>query len=131
MNSLELSAFGADIEKPGGRRAEGLWGHPMVFVERFWKWRDSLFVVAFRILGDVRSATKVVDECFVKAWRTCPRFATEGAFGSWLLRMVIDDALGVRRLERAPRLAGKRSGEEVTKRSPEMVEEFWCVKSTM
>ena len=63
------------------------------FAERFNLWRDSLFFVAYRILGDGRLAFDAVDNCFLRACHNAPQFASGGAFGSWILRTVIDEAI--------------------------------------
>ena len=65
----------------------------MLFEERFWLWRDSLFFIAFRVLGDARTATEAVENCFLTASRNAPTFASDGAFGSWILRILIDEAV--------------------------------------
>ncbi len=65
----------------------------MSFEERFWLWRGSLFFIAYRVLGDARVATEAVENCFLTASRNAPRFASDGAFGSWILRILIDEAV--------------------------------------
>ena len=65
------------------------------FDERFSHCRKTLHFVAFRILGDSEKAAYAVENCRVKALRNLPRFEGRGAFGSWLLRLLIDEALSI------------------------------------
>ena len=52
MSLLELFACGRK-NKEGELCSENSLEHPIVFMERFWKWRDSLYVVA-RVGGFAR-----------------------------------------------------------------------------
>jgi DNA-directed RNA polymerase specialized sigma24 family protein len=51
-----------------------------------------LHFVARRILHCVEEAEEAVKNCRVTASRNPPRFSTEGAFKSWLVRILIDEA---------------------------------------
>lgn len=109
--------------------------HPIVFVERFWKWRDSLYVVACRVLGDPSAATDVVERCFRRASPTPPRFHSDGAFGSWLLRVLLDEAM---RELAARRHAARVMRQQHFPRMPqamtaklEFMDEFWCLDTTL
>jgi len=97
MNLLELFPWKSKNEERENSCAGDLLEHPIVFVERFWQWRDSLYVVAYRVLGDARTATDAVEACFRKACQRPPKFESDGAFGSWLLRLLLEEALQVRR----------------------------------
>lgn len=70
--------------------------HPLIFEERFWRCRDSLWRVACLTLGNTKAASQVVENCFLTASRDVPRLASEVAFGCWLLRILINEALLVR-----------------------------------
>ena len=76
--------------------SESLQEHPMVFEERFRRCRDSLYFIACRVLGSAKAATQAVENCFLKASRNPPRFESDGAFGSWMLRILIDETLLIR-----------------------------------
>jgi len=95
MRSLKL--FASDLEEDNsGVRATGPETSKetlMSFEERFWLWRDSLFFIAYRVLGDAKLATEAVENCFLTASRNAPTFASDGAFGSWILRILIDEAV--------------------------------------
>jgi DNA-directed RNA polymerase specialized sigma24 family protein len=80
--------------------ANGQREHPMIFVERFWRFRDSLLLIAGRVLGSGMGAEEAVENCFFIASLEPPKFASEGAFGCWLVRILIDQVLIVRQQER-------------------------------
>ena len=118
MNWLASVAWHSKSKKDGEResRREDSLEDPVVFVERFSKWRDSLFVVACRVLGDSEAATQVVEQCFRKACPEPPKFGSDGAFGSWLLRVLLDEALKARA---ARQQAGKGTRHKLFPKLPE------------
>jgi hypothetical protein len=67
--------------------------HPLIFEDCFWLWRNSLLQIAHSLLGDPKMAIEVVESCFIRASHNPPRFDSDGAFGSWILRILIDEAL--------------------------------------
>ena len=95
MKTLKLFASALGADNPGARAtgSETSQGTAMLFEERFWLWRDSLFFIAYRVVGDARIATEAVENCFLTASRNAPTFASDGAFGSWILRILIDEAV--------------------------------------
>ena len=66
-------------------------------VEKFDEWfsrcRNTLEYIAGLILADSKMAKSAVQNCWFKAARNQPRFESEGAFRSWVLRRVISEAL--------------------------------------
>ena len=78
------------------RNVNSLHEHPLIFEERFWRCRDSLLRVAHFALGNAKAASQAVENCFLIASRNTPKFASEVAFGCWLLRLLINEALLVR-----------------------------------
>ena len=125
MTLLEPSAFGRTNQE-GELGSENSLEHPIVFVERFWKWR---------VLGDSRAAAEVVEVCFRKASQRPPRFESDGAFGSWLLRISVDEALRARaerrrtgkalRQQRFPKMSKTMASKL------ESTDEFWCLETTL
>jgi len=71
--------------------------HIVEFDRRFWRCRGLLRLIARQILGEERAANQAVHRCWLVASRKRPAFAREGAFRSWLLRIVIEEALLLRR----------------------------------
>jgi DNA-directed RNA polymerase specialized sigma24 family protein len=63
------------------------------FESRFSKNRKLIAFVARRVLDSQEEAEAAVKECFKTACRNRPVFTSDGAFRSWILRMVIDEAL--------------------------------------
>ena len=60
----------------------------------FSRYRRTLLLVAYRVLGDPNQAEDAVQRCLQSAAsRNVPRFENEGAFRSWLVRVLIDVAL--------------------------------------
>jgi DNA-directed RNA polymerase specialized sigma24 family protein len=54
--------------------------------------RRLLFFLARRILNCVQEAEEAVKNCRLTASRNPPCFSSEGAFKSWLVRILIDEA---------------------------------------
>jgi Sigma-70 region 2 len=59
----------------------------------FLRYRSVLSLVAYRVLGDHKLAEDAVQRCLQSAFCNVPRFQSEGAFRSWLVRVLIDEAL--------------------------------------
>ena len=64
-----------------------------MFEAQFSRARNTLYLVAYRILGDPVQAHQVADLCWTISSQRRPTFETEGALYSWLLRLAIDHAL--------------------------------------
>jgi DNA-directed RNA polymerase specialized sigma24 family protein len=62
------------------------------FELRFTRSRKLLHFVARRILNCVQEAEQAVKNCRRTASRNPPGFRSEGAFKSWLVRILIDEA---------------------------------------
>jgi RNA polymerase sigma-70 factor, ECF subfamily len=73
----------------------------------------GLFHLAYRMTGDEGDAEDVVQETFMKAYRTLHRFESRANFGTWLHRIASNCALDVirARRRRGP-LAGPRDAED-------------------
>ena len=71
--------------------------HPQVFAARFSRCRGLLHLIACRVLGSNERAEDAVKSCWRSASRNPPQFEHEGAFRSWLLRILIDEALALLR----------------------------------
>jgi DNA-directed RNA polymerase specialized sigma24 family protein len=54
--------------------------------------RELLHFIARRILNCVQEAEEAVKNCRLTASRNPPGFSSEGAFKSWLVRILIDEA---------------------------------------
>lgn len=59
----------------------------------FSRYRRALSLVACRVLGNREEAEKAVQNCLRTAADNVPRFEHEGDLCSWLLRVLIDEAV--------------------------------------
>ena len=67
----------------------------IAFMERFWRCNSLLHFLAYRILGTHEGVDNAVENCRIAASRNPPDFEYEGAFRSWLARILIDEALAI------------------------------------
>jgi DNA-directed RNA polymerase specialized sigma24 family protein len=65
------------------------------FEDRFARCRDMLHYVAVRILGSQDEAEDAVRSCRAAASYHPPDFESEGAFRSWIVRILIDEAVAL------------------------------------
>lgn len=70
---------------------------PKMFEDRFARCRRLLHFLAARILGSQDEAEDAVRNCRAAASRNPPSFESEGAFRSWLARILIDEACALLR----------------------------------
>jgi RNA polymerase sigma-70 factor (ECF subfamily) len=68
-----------------------------VFHARFWRCHRLLHFIACRVLGSPERADDAVENCRLKASRNPPQFEYEGGFRSWLVRVLINEALAILR----------------------------------
>jgi DNA-directed RNA polymerase specialized sigma24 family protein len=72
------------------------------FASRFSRYRPLLYSLAHRVVGDIPSAQKALENCCRTASRNPLEFEYEGAFRSWLARVLMDEALAILRKNREP-----------------------------
>ena len=65
----------------------------LIFNVRFWRCYRMLHFIACRVLGGSERAKEAIGSCWRIAFRHPRRFDIEGEFRSWLLRVLIDEAL--------------------------------------
>ena len=70
------------------------------FEARFFRCRRLLHHLACGVLGGPERADHAVQKCWLTASRNLPQFDYEGAFRSWLVRVLIDEALVILREDR-------------------------------
>ena len=73
---------------------------PAVFSQRFLRSHRILYLIASRVLSNTEDEHLAVQNCWRTASRNPPRFEHEGAFRSWLVRVLIDEALVLLREKR-------------------------------
>jgi DNA-directed RNA polymerase specialized sigma24 family protein len=72
---------------------QGINGNQELFRIRFSRSRNSLLKLAVRLLQDDGDAQQAVHNCRLSAVRDLPEFKSEGAFRSWLFRILITEAV--------------------------------------
>ena len=75
-------------------------GNPDSLDVLFSRYRRVLYQVAYRVLDNHEAAEDAVQNCLRAASYNVPRFESEGAFRSWLVRALIDEALAILHKER-------------------------------
>ena len=68
-----------------------------IFSKRFLRSYGLLRFIACHVLGDEDKALVAIQNCRQAASHNPPHFESEGAFRSWLVRILIDEALAIRR----------------------------------
>jgi DNA-directed RNA polymerase specialized sigma24 family protein len=81
--------------------ANTLQEYPVVFENRFSRCCPLLHFLACRILSSHEEVEKALQNCRITASGNPPRFQYEGAFRSWLVRVLIDEALAIRQRKAA------------------------------
>ena len=69
----------------------------LIFAARFWRCYRMLHPVACRVLGGPERAEEAIGSCWRVASRDPQRFEHEGEFHTWILRVLIDEALALLR----------------------------------
>ena len=69
------------------------------------RYNRLLFRTARSILGHDSDAEEVLQEAYLKAWQALASFRGEAKLGTWLARIVANQALAKRRLKAAPVIA--------------------------
>jgi DNA-directed RNA polymerase specialized sigma24 family protein len=65
------------------------------FEGRYSRCRNSLYFLAWGALGNVAEAEQAMENCYRKALCEPRRFSSDGEFGSWMIRMLIDEIVEV------------------------------------
>jgi DNA-directed RNA polymerase specialized sigma24 family protein len=71
--------------------------HSAIFIDRFLRSHRLLYFIACRVLGGDEKALIAIRNCWRTALCSPPHFEYEGAFRSWLVRILIDEALAILR----------------------------------
>ena len=56
------------------------------------RYRDRVYRVAFRLVGDRYTAEEIAQDALVSAWRALPDFRRDAAFATWLHSIVLNRA---------------------------------------
>ena len=63
------------------------------FEGRFSRCRNSLYFLAWGALGTVGEAEEALENCYRKARLEARRFTSDGEFGSWMIRILINEVV--------------------------------------
>jgi RNA polymerase sigma-70 factor (ECF subfamily) len=89
-------------------------GDEAAFGELVARYRDYVYTIAVRIVGDESDAEDVAQEAFVRAYRALPRFRGDSKFSSWLYRITTNRALThLKRRRRRPPAVDIQSGPHI------------------
>lgn len=65
-------------------------GERVAFDRLVLRYKDRVFNLCFRLLGDYHDASDCAQETFIKVHRALPRFRFESAFSTWLYRIAVN-----------------------------------------
>lgn len=93
--------------------SNGLQGNQDAFNDLFSRHRRLLYSLANRILHNHEEAEDAVQNCLLSAFRSLPSFKSQSAFRSWLVRILINEALAsLRRKRSRPAIAFEQPSSE-------------------
>lgn len=72
-------------------------GDRFAFEELFMLYRDDVFRFAFLVVRDTSLAQDVVQEAFLKVFRSIAKFQFRSSFKSWLYRVAVNEAITILR----------------------------------
>jgi len=98
-----MAADGAPEERTTDEElvTKALAGERDAFRELFERYRSRAYRVAYRFLGTREDSLDVVQEAFIKAYRGLEGFERRAKFRTWLMRIVTNTCLDLRRRGRA------------------------------
>lgn len=67
----------------------------------FSRYYSFLYFLACRVLGGREDAQDVVQNCLLRAFRSLEQFNNDGAFRSWLARILVNEAISFLRKKRS------------------------------
>lgn len=70
-------------------------------LERFYtSYRDLVYSLCFRLTGSSEDAEDATQATFIRAFRDLPRFRGDSSLKTWVYRIALNEALGLRRKQR-------------------------------
>lgn len=101
------AALVAACRQPGSERFE------QAFEELFARYRDRVYAIAFRVLGNAVDALDVVQESFALVFRKLDSFRGGSLFSTWLFRIVVNSSIDHRRKHSNRPLVGIDDAEDL------------------
>jgi RNA polymerase sigma-70 factor (ECF subfamily) len=71
-------------------------GNPSRFSYFVSEYKDMAYSIAFRIVNNNEDAEEVVQDSFVRAYKSLHKFRQSSKFSTWLYRIVVNRALSIR-----------------------------------
>ncbi len=81
---------------------EVLDGNPNGFSYFVTQYKDMAYSIAFRIVNNREDAEEVVQDSFVRAYKSLHKFKQSSKFSTWFYRIVVNRALSVRSQAKKP-----------------------------
>jgi DNA-directed RNA polymerase specialized sigma24 family protein len=107
---LQLQLHGPPtIQQKGDSMFSSAEDETQEFHKRFLRCRGLLYLIASRVLDGGEGVDEAVENCFLKAIGNPQEFESEGSFRSWLLRILIDEALQILRQKNSTSTASHES----------------------
>lgn len=75
---------------------EVLDGNPNRFTYFVSQYKDMAYSIAFRIVNNKEDAEEIVQDSFIRAFKSLHKFRHSSKFSTWLYRIVVNRALSVR-----------------------------------
>jgi RNA polymerase sigma-70 factor (ECF subfamily) len=86
------------------------------------KYRRVVFAVAFRYAGNQEEANDLAQEAFINAYKNLPRFRGEASFKTWLLRIVTNLSINLKKSGRMSKDSGQVPEDLDAGASPEALD---------
>jgi len=84
------------------------------------KYSDRIYTAVFRIVGNAAEAEEIVQECFLRAWRSLNGFQREAGIYTWLYRIAVNAAFDQAKKSRRRRALPLEGGhDELAEQLPE------------
>lgn len=81
-------------------------GEEPAFAELLRRYEQRIYNLCFRMCRNHADALDVAQAAYVKAWQALPRYESRAGFFTWLYRIVINQALSLRRTRRGKAMLG-------------------------
>jgi len=81
-------------------------GNPLGFRYFISKYKDMAYSVAFRIVRNREDAEEIVQDSFLRAFKSLHSFRKDSKFSTWFYRIVVNRALSVRKISENEYVSG-------------------------
>ena len=75
-------------------------GNPKGFSYFISEYRNMAYTIAFRIVNNREDAEEIVQDSFLRAYRSLHKFRKDSKFSTWFYRIVVNRALSVRAVKK-------------------------------